>query len=558
VAQPFTPAWLANEPSAIRLLDNPLSDLDTAAARVVAARRSAAMDRTPVDVLQVLRAQESARPQSAARTRSLDKLADGAFVVATGQQVGLFLGPLYAVHKAASAVAWARHLEGLLGHPVVPLFWLQTEDADFDEVRSAHLPGPDGLLTASLVPDTSTDGRPLTDSCRVSLGQRLIGAQISATFDQIAPALTGAHADAVKLVLERCYGSGRTLGEAAGDLIAELFADQGLLVFDPRPARGASPASTQAFVDTMRFSLECAAAIESTLTTRATELEAAGYDVQVKVREHVALACLHPDGPTADRFRLVRSGAEDHWTLSGAPGRFTTAELTQLPPAHISTTALLRPLLQDRLFPTIAYVGGPGEIAYFSELPPLYELAGLPMPMVIPRARIQLSTPASRRLTNLLGLPADAWRLGESELRQHLLGTHTELAPLDALTTGFTGHLDHTFDALRTLANQLGDNAFAKQADKARDQIDHAMTRLIERLRRTALERNDEERHRLTRLLALIRPNDAPQERVLAFVTFAAQLGPNELITKLVTHIESLLAPGADPKTFATAREVHL
>ncbi len=557
MAQPFTPAWLANEPSATRLLDNPLTDLATAAARVVASRRAATLDHTPADVLAVLRAQESERPQSPARDQAMDKLADGAFVVATGQQVGLFLGPLYAIHKAASAVVWARHFERLLGHPVVPLFWLQTEDADFDEVRSAHLPGPDGLITASLAPDTATDGRPLTDNCRVSLGQRLIGAQIAATFDQIAPALTGAHAEAVKTALERCYGSGRTLGEAAGDLIAELFADQGLLVFDPRPPRGASPATTEAFGQTIRFALERADVIESTLATRISQVEAAGYDVQVKVREHVALACLHPDGPTGDRFRLVR-GDDDHWTLSGAPGRFTTAELTERPPAHLSTTALLRPLLQDRLFPTIAYVGGPGEIAYFSELPPLYALAGLPMPMILPRARVQLSTPATRRLTEQLGLPPDAWRLGESELRQHLLGTHTELAPLDTLTTGFTGHLDDTFDALRTLANQLGDNAFAKQADKARDQIDHAMTRLIERLRRTALERNEEERHRLTRLLALIRPNDAPQERVLAFVTFAAQFGPKDLVATLVTHIASLLAPDADPATFATVREVQL
>ena len=557
MAQPFTPAWLAHEPAATRLLDNPLSDLATAAARVVASRRAASLDRTPVDVLEVLRSQEAQRPRSAARDQAMDKLSSGAFVVATGQQVGLFLGPLYAIHKAASAVVWARHFERLLGHPVVPLFWLQTEDADFDEVRSAHVPGPDGLITASIAPDHTTDGRPLTDGCRVSLGQRLIGAQIAATFDQIAPALTGAHADAVKLALERCYGSGRTLGEAAGDLIAELFADQGLLVFDPRPARGASPATTQAFGDTMRFALERADAIESTLATRTSQLEAAGFDIQVKAREHVALACLHPDGPTGDRFRLVRSG-DDDWTLSGAPGRFTTTELTQRPPDHLSTTALLRPLLQDRLFPTIAYVGGPGEIAYLSELPPLYELAGLPMPMILPRARVQLSTPASRRLTEQLGLPPDAWRLGEAELRRHLLGTHTELAPLDALTTDLTSHLDQTFDALRTLANQLGDNAFGKQADKARDQIDHTMARLIERLRRTALERNDEERHRLTRLLALIRPNDAPQERMLAFVTFAAQFGPRELVAKLVTHIASLLAPDADPTTFATVREVHL
>lgn len=493
------------------------------------------------DVLEVLLAQEALRPQSPARRQNLERLAAGALVVATGQQVGLFLGPLYALHKAATAIAWARELEAILDHPVVPLFWLQTEDADFDEVKTAWMPGPEGLVAATLQPGPTTDGRILDDHARVSLGQRQIGPSIADALASAKTLLTGPHADETLTLLEKAYRSDRTLGEAAGELMAELFSDEGLLVFDPRPAHGATPSTTAAFKETLVFALREHDRIEAALRDRASALEHAGYDVQVKVRERTALVCHHPDGPTGDRFRLLRE--PQGWALAGHEARLSVDEAMALvhEPARFSTTALLRPLLQDRLFPTIAYVGGPGEIAYFAELPPLYELMGLPMPLVLPRARLMLTTPTSRRLAEQLGLPDEAWRLEAADVRARALRERPDITRAEQAVDTWKTATGATLAALTETAHDLSDPTFERQAEKTKDQLEQTMTRALERLKRLALDRDKDTRLRLDRWLALSRPHDGPQERALSFPTFAALLSARGLARRVLQAVEDLV-----------------
>ncbi|HRE90120.1 MAG TPA: bacillithiol biosynthesis BshC, partial [Myxococcota bacterium] len=354
MSSPFTPAWSSHEANAVSLLPNPLVTSETLTAHAKALlkeRRLKDRAHTSREVLDVLAAQEVGRPQSEARRHNLERLAQGALVVATGQQVGLFLGPLYALHKAATAIAWARELERRLEHPVVPLFWLQTEDADFDEVKTTWLPGSDGLQQLTLEPGPTVDGRPLDVNARVSLGHRQIGPSIAAALDAARAALSGPHAETTLALLERFYRPDRTLGEAAGELMAELFADSGLLVFDPRPARGPSPSETTPFKEALAFALNTHDRIEAALSDRAAALEQAGFDVQVKVRERTSLACHHPDGPCGDRYRLVRRPGT-RWALSGHPGELDHEDALD-DTTRLSTTALLRPLLQDRLFPTV-------------------------------------------------------------------------------------------------------------------------------------------------------------------------------------------------------------
>lgn len=542
MSSPFTPAWSSFDAKALSLLPNPLVSSETLTAQaqaLLAERRLSDRAHTPREVLEVLAAQEALRPSSEARANNLERLAQGALVVATGQQVGLFLGPLYALHKAATAIAWARELERRLEHPVVPLFWLQTEDADFDEVRTTWLPGPDGLLPLTLEPGPALDGRPLDASARVSLGQRQLGPSIEAALSAARAALSGPRSEATLALLERCYRPDRTLGEAAGELMAELFAEAGLLVFDPRPARAPGPSGTAPFNETLAFALDAHDRIEAALSDRAAALEKAGFAVQVKVRERTSLACHHPDGPCGDRFRLVRHPGTT-WGLAGHPGELAHADA--LAQANtLSTTALLRPLLQDRLFPTVAYVGGPGEIAYFAQLPPLYRLARQPMPLVLPRARLMLSTPASRRLTEQLGLPQDAWRLDAEHLRARVLEGRRDVTDAERAIDAWRAQTKETLATLGAAAEALGDPTFARHADKTRDQLEQTMARALERLKRLALDRDTETRHRLERLIALIRPHGGPQERALPFLPFAAQLGPEALTARVLAEVTALV-----------------
>lgn len=542
VSSPFTPAWSSFDAKALSLLENPLVTSETLTAHAKALlkeRRLKDRAHTSREVLDLLAAQEAQRPQSAARSHNLERLAQGALVVATGQQVGLFLGPLYALHKAATAIAWARELERRLEHPVVPLFWLQTEDADFDEVKTTWLPGPDGLQSLTLEPGPTIDHRPLDASARVSLGQRLIGPSIDEILTAARNALSGAFGETTLAMIERCCRPDRTLGEAAGELMAELFADAGLLVFDPRPARGPSPSSTTPFQETLAFALNSHDPIEAALSDRAAALEQAGFEVQVKVRERTSLVCHHPDGACGDRYRLVRR-PNARWALSGHPAELDHQGVLA-DPTRLSTTALLRPLLQDRLFPTVAYVGGPGEIAYFAQLPPIYRLAGQPMPLVLPRARLVLTTPASRRMTEQLGLPHDAWRLDAEHLRRRVLESRPDVSRAEHTIDAWRAHTHESLAALSAAAESLGDPSFARHADKTKDQLEQTMARALERLKRLALDRDTETRHRLERLIALLRPHNGPQERALPFIPFAAQVGPHALASRILAEVTTLV-----------------
>lgn len=516
--RPFTPAWLADDPTATRFLPRAFASRD---ARVAAVRAAAARPITPA-LLGALAAQEARRPWSAARARHLELLGRGAAAVVTGQQVGLLLGPLYTLHKAASAVVAARALAEESGHPVVPIFWLQTEDHDFAEVQRVTLPTQAGLWTYAVTDE-------LGERARVSLSERRLGASVAAVLASLA--LQGPHADEVTALLARHYRPEATFGEAFGGLIAELFAAHGLLVFDPRAgperdvlARLAAPVHA--------FALARAADIEDALARRAHELDAAGFAVQVPVRAGAALSC-YADGEDAPRHRLERGVADNSWTTKHHPEAIEVDRALAETPGRFTTTALLRPLLQDSLLPTAGYVGGPGELAYFAELYPLYELAGMSLPLAIPRARFQLVTATARRLAEQLGLGVGDAARPPAELAARLTGQE-ELARVEAHHRAMREALTHGLAALTAEAERRGDQTFDKHARKAQEQIVQALDRLVDRSRRAVIEGDAVVAERLARFQALLAPRGEPQERVLGFAAFAAQVGAGALIDRIV------------------------
>lgn len=523
--RPFTPAWLADDPAATRFLPRAFA---SPAARVDAVRAAAARPITPA-LLGAIAAQEARRPWSVARARNLELLGRGAAVVVTGQQVGLLLGPLYTLHKAASAIVAARALSEESGHPVVPVFWLQTEDHDFAEVQRVTLPTQGGLWTYVVQGE-------LDEHARVSLAERTLGASIGTVLDSLA--LQGPHAEAVAAQLARHYRPEATFGEAFGGLMAELFAEHGLLVFDPRAAPERSTLARLA-APVHGFALRGASEIEAALTRRAHELDEAGFSVQVPVRAGAALSC-YADGVHAPRHRLERvtgaDGSRDTWTTKHLDAPLDVTRALAETPERFTTTALLRPLLQDTLLPTAGYVGGPGELAYFAELHPLYELAGVPMPLAIPRARFTLVTATARRLAEQLGLSIDDAARPKAELATRLAAGQQTLARIEAAHGDMLASLSRGVGALSADAAQHGDHGFDKHAKKAHEQIAHTLERLAERARRAVLESDATTSERLARFQALLAPNGEPQERVLGFAAFAAQVGAGALVDRVVAH----------------------
>src|SRR5260370_1224333 len=278
-------------------------------ARVAHVQRAAQRSIAP-GLLEVLRRQNETLAPSDARGRNLEALAEGeTAAVVTGQQLGLFLGPLYTFYKAASAIAAARALERESGIRCVPIFWLQTEGHDF-----------------------------------------------------------------------------------------------------PAIAKGtASPIYRRSLIESERIS--------TALLERIEVLASAGFATQVHVRAASPLFFFHRGCPEGERFRLEREG--DVWTLVGTNQSVSTDDLLPLleaDPLRFSSSALMRPILQDHLVPTAAYVGGPAEVSYFAQLPPLYEIFQLPMPLVIPRARFRLLEGRAISLLRRLDLKPSAVEVSPDQL----------------------------------------------------------------------------------------------------------------------------------------------
>ena len=270
---------------------------------------------------------------------SIAKLRVGARAVVTGQQVGLLGGPLLTLLKAATAVARAQRATAQTGVEHVPIFWLATEDHDLAEVDQITLPGAHTLEHLSLN----------LHSHSAEVGGIALGTGIEALLDKVSELL--GYAPICEL-LRRCYTPTATLGGAFARLMSALFARHGLIVLD---------ASTRVFhalgASTLRAAIERAEELELALQARTGELEAAGYHAQVLVKPGSSLLFLI-DEVSRQRQPLRRL---PHGIWRAGQHSLSTADLLAIletAPERLSPNALLRPLFQDTLLPTAAYIGG--------------------------------------------------------------------------------------------------------------------------------------------------------------------------------------------------------
>ncbi len=353
------------------------------------------------EVTQILRGQNTAFGAGPATRENLDRLAKGAIAVVSGQQVGLFSGPAYAVYKAATAVQIAKELTRA-GLDAVPVFWMATEDHDLDEVRVSswfHA----GKLTRFALPGNGDAGKPV--------GRIPLGLQVTEMVHEASRILTAAGGELVAGIFRESYGAQETYGSAFGKLFARLFAEEGLILLDPLDA-----GLHRVAAEILRKAVEQREELSEGLLARGKELDKAGFAAQVKVTARSTL------------LFSMEKGIRQPITVTG--GKFvsgeqiwTKEELLQevkAAPEKFSPNALLRPVSQDYLLPTAAYIAGPAEIAYFAQAEVLYrELLGR-MPVILPRAAYTILDAKAEKLLRRYGLQVeDVWR-GSQELRRKM------------------------------------------------------------------------------------------------------------------------------------------
>jgi len=324
------------------------------------ATRVRALPRPRAALGELLRRQAELVPHEPAVDQSLRLLArDDAVTVVTGQQVGLLGGPAYTLAKALSAVALARRLQQR-GVPAVPVFWLASQDHDLREAqRVGRLDGP--ALQLGLV-DT---GAPV--------GPRTLGPGIRGLCERWASELPGAHPEILALV-ERAYRPEHDFTTAFALLVREAMRGTGLLLLDPM-----DPAFVRLSQPLLRRALVEAPTVERALAAARERLRSRGLaEVVPTAREHTLVFAHGAEPEHGARRRVAEPTADRLEALERWPERF-------------SPSALLRPVVQDAVLPTIAYVGGPTELRYLAQTDELYAWAGVPQPRAVPRVSLQLA-----------------------------------------------------------------------------------------------------------------------------------------------------------------------
>ncbi|HET9625131.1 MAG TPA: bacillithiol biosynthesis BshC, partial [Kofleriaceae bacterium] len=272
--------------------------------------------------------------------------------------------------------------------------------------------------------------------------------------------------------------------------------------------------------------------IASAMTARCAELERAGRTPQVYVRPGSPLSFFHPDGALGPRVRLDPAGSDGFAEVgSGAVhDRRALAAALRDDPRRFSTSALLRPIVQDTLLPTLAYVGGPAELAYFAQLGPVYAAFERAMPFVRPRARFRVTDGRTRKLLDRLGLtPRDAER-PEAELLARGAAISDVRATLLAPFLAAHAELAHALDP--QLARALG---------RTRASVERAIGKLASKVERHQLYADAQRVDAVRRVRAMLAPGGAPQERVLGLAGLAARVGDRALIARVLDHLNDHL-----------------
>jgi bacillithiol biosynthesis cysteine-adding enzyme BshC len=378
-------------------------------------------------------------------------------------------------------------------------------------------------------------GLPDAATSRAPVAHRRLGESVTGALAALRAELgTHPQADEHLGLLERAYRPEATMADAFAEVLATLFADEGLVFLDPR-----DPSLAPLAAPLHRRAIEEASAIARGLAERGSALAEAGFSEQVHIRPGAPLSFFSPDGLEGPRYRLDPTDVPGTWSLVGHPdgASVTTAELLSWldrEPLRFTTSALLRPLLQDTWLPTAAYVGGPGEIAYFAQLAPLYAHLGLPMPLTVPRARFRVIDDRTRRLLDKLGLSPDDMATPRDELLARLAarGAGEAFEPPEAvearLLDTFTAELTRLGERMATF-----EPSFAKAISRTDKTVRGGVSRFVARYRRAIAQRDQVTGERLDRLRAYLVPEGAPQERIYGLPYYASRFG-SRAFTRLV------------------------
>jgi bacillithiol biosynthesis cysteine-adding enzyme BshC len=474
--------------------------------------RSQTHDRRRADIAAVI-ARQQERRQAPTQAREAARLLADAHTVAivTGQQAGLFGGPLFTLLKALTALKLAEQVARDHQVPAIAVFWIDAEDHDWEEVRSCT------VFDSELTPRTvSLPARPGADPVPVSTVR--LDDTITRTLKELEAVLPATEfRDSMLDALRRAYAPGTGMADAFGRWIEDVLGPRGLVVYD-----SSDPASKPLVGQIFARELSMPGQTVKLAALAGSDLTARGYHAQVHAQDD-SLALFHLGGTDKGR-RAIRQ--QDGRFVVGDQQFAAAALVSQATerPDGFSPNVLLRPIVQDTLFPTICYVAGPNELAYLGQLRGVYQHFGVPMPLFYPRATATLLDSAALRFLTKYKLPLEALQAQDEAALNELLKTQIPPAveeSFDEASAAIDTQMTRLMQAMPTL-----DPTLEGAARSTLERMQRDLQTLHGKMIQAAKRRDETLRRQFIHARALAFPGGHAQERTIGFLSFLNQYGP--------------------------------
>jgi bacillithiol biosynthesis cysteine-adding enzyme BshC len=431
--------------------------------------------------------------------------------VVSGQQAGLFTGPLYTVYKALSAVKLAGCLRQR-NTKAVPVFWMAAEDHDFAEVARAEFIGRDCQLKhVSVDTNVHNEGQPV--------GHVVLDQSIAAVIDQLFEVLPASEFSAdMKSLVQQAWQPGRSYSDAFATMMTALVGRYGLIFLDPLDSE-----LKQLAAPLYSAAAERAPEIGAALEERSRELEAAGYHAQVLATANSFPLFLHDE--TGARHALTR-GDNGKYRTKENDTEYTTGELAAMAretPERFSPNVTLRAVVQDYLLPTIAYYGGAAEIAYFAQTAEVYRVLDRPATPILPRSSLTMIERHSGRVLERYGLTLADFFEGLEPVIKRVVEEHLG-ARTAKLFTDTEQNLNSELDRLRDELKSV-DPTLASALDTGRKKIQYQLDGLRTRFVRAQMARDEAAHRQLQRAFDQLYPNKDLQERHINITSLLSRHG---------------------------------
>ena len=454
---------------------------------------------------------------------------DETFAVVTGQQVGLYTGPLYTILKTITTVKLAKNLkERFPQFNFVPVFWLESEDHDIDEANHVYLINNQNELVRVGFEQESVSDEDNAKKSAKPVGSMKFDEMVNSINEQLRSNLLDTDFK-IKLMdmITSLYKEGNDYKTAFAGMAGSIFKDYGIVFIDPGDAevkRLLSPVFEKELTSSPKL-------CESIITTSA-ELEKS-YDLQVKPKV-INMFFMHNENRL-----LIEPRDGGKFALRNSKRRFEADELLgilQESPELFSPNVVLRPICQDYLLPTVAYVGGPGEISYFAQLQPAYKHYDITMPVIFPRASVTIiENKISKFMNNFNVKLEDIFH--HNFLVSKVVDKLSEIKVDDEISK-YMDELNKVFYDMRNMTVKVDQtllNAVDNMKEKTKQSLELFKTKLIN----AQAKKSDATTTQIDKVTNNIYPNHNLQERVLNIAYFLNKYD-DAFIKKLFHEIDVL------------------